>query len=266
MTFRHIHNLWQFRGFVMGSVRRDFDARYRRSLLGGLWSVLAPLGTILIYVLIFSKLMNARLPGVTGQHAYAIYLCAGILSWGLFVEIVNRCSTVFIENANLIKKLNFPRICLPVVAMTNALVHFGISMAIFLAVLIVFGISLPSLTWLWIVPILLVQLLFAAGLGVLCGVVNVFFRDVGQALGLLLHLWFWATPIVYPVTILPESLARVLACNPMAVIIDAYRLIFVQGMAPAKAPLAMVLLEALLISVLALVWYRRHVDEMVDEL
>jgi lipopolysaccharide transport system permease protein len=266
MPLRQLDNLWQFRGFVLGSVRREFNARYRRSLLGGLWSVIAPLGTILIYVMVFSKLMNARLPGATSDYAYALYLCAGIISWGLFAETVNRCSGVFLENANLIKKLNFPRICLPAVAMLNALIHFGISLALFLAVLLVAGITLPSPTWLWVVPVLLVQLLFSAALGVLCGFLNVFFRDVGQALGLVLHFWFWATPIVYPASILPEPIARLLAWNPMTVIVEAYRQIFLQDLPPPLLPLALVFAAALLIGALAVVWYRRFVDEMVDEL
>src|SRR5881394_167035 len=105
--------IWRYRNFVLGAVRREFELRYRGSMLGSLWNVLNPLAMIAVYTIIFSGLMQARLPGVDSTFAYSIYLCAGIFSWGLFTEIVSRGQTVFLDNANLIKKLSFPRVCLP---------------------------------------------------------------------------------------------------------------------------------------------------------
>ena len=105
--------LWTYRGFILGSVKREFQSKYSNSLLGAAWNVLNPLAMIVVYTMIFSQVMKARLAGVNSTFAYSIYLCAGILTWGLFAEITSRALNVFIENANLLKKLSFPRLCLP---------------------------------------------------------------------------------------------------------------------------------------------------------
>ena len=132
-----LHSAWMYRGFILGSVQREFQTRYQNSLLGALWTVLNPLAMILVYTVVFSQLMQARLPGVANGLAYGIYLCAGILTWGLFAEIIGRCQSVFLEHANLLKKLSFPRICLPLVVVLNALVNFAIIFALFLGFLLV---------------------------------------------------------------------------------------------------------------------------------
>jgi lipopolysaccharide transport system permease protein len=116
-----IKALWAYRGFILGSVRREFQSRYQNSVLGAAWAVLNPLAMIVVYTVIFSQVMRARLPGAeTSSFAYSIYLCAGVLTWGLFAEITSRAQTVFIDNAGLLKKLSFPRMSLPVTVVTNA--------------------------------------------------------------------------------------------------------------------------------------------------
>lgn len=132
-------SLWAFRGFVISSIRREFQARYRNSLLGALWTVLNPLAMILVYTLVFSQLMRARLPGVDNHLAYGFYLCAGFLVWGLFTEITGRSQSMFLDNANLIKKLSFPRICLPTVVIGTALVNFAITFILFLLIISIVG-------------------------------------------------------------------------------------------------------------------------------
>ena len=119
-------SLWGYRGFILGSVKREFQARYRNSLFGALWTVLNPLSMIVVYTVIFSHIMRARLPGVDDGMAYSVYLCAGLLTWGLFAEITLRSQSMFLENANLLKKISFPRICLPVIVLFNAGINFAI--------------------------------------------------------------------------------------------------------------------------------------------
>ena len=121
-----LRGLWAYRGFVLGSVKREFQSKYVNAMLGAVWSVLSPLAMILVYTVIFSEVMRAKLPGNDSGAAYSIYLCAGILTWGLFAEIVARGQNMFLEQANLIKKISFPRICLPIIVVMNALVNFGI--------------------------------------------------------------------------------------------------------------------------------------------
>lgn len=258
-------NLWAYRGFVLGSVRREFQARYLNSLLGAGWAVLNPLAMIVVYTLIFSQVMQSRLPGVASSFGYSIYLCAGVLTWGLFSELVSRCSTVFLEHANMIKKLQFPRICLPAIVLLGALLNFAIIAALFCAFLLLSG-NFPGAVALQLLPVLLVVALLGAGLGVTLGVLNVFFRDVGQAIGVVLQFWFWFTPIVYPVSILPEAARRWVELNPMAALIGACQQVLVGARPPDWASLAPATALALLLCALAHTLFRRHAPEMVDEL
>ena len=132
-----LNGVWRYRGFVIGSVQREFQSKYRNSLFGAAWTILNPLAMIVVYTVIFSQVMGNRLSGSASPFAYSIYLCAGILTWGLFAEITSRSQNVFLENANLIKKLQFPRICLPLIVVLNAGVNFAIIFGLFTAFLLV---------------------------------------------------------------------------------------------------------------------------------
>lgn len=257
--------LWEFRGFILGSVRRELQSRYRNSLLGAFWLVLPPLAQIVVYTLIFSQIMQARVPGVESSFGYSIYLCAGILTWGLFADIVGRSMNVFIENSNLLKKLSFPRICLPFIVIVSAGVNFLIIFGLFTAFLILAG-AFPGWIYLAVVPLLVVQILFSVGVGVTLGVLNVFFRDVGQFFGVVLQFWFWLTPIVYPASILPERLQALMAFNPMAVLIDGYQRVLVNGHSPQWSQVGIVAILSLALCALALRLFRTRSGEMVDEL
>jgi len=258
--------LWNYRGFVLGSVKREFQARYRNSMLGAVWAVLNPLAMIVVYTVIFTEVMKAKLPGVDSTHGYSIYLCAGLLTWALFAEVVGRAQNIFIESASLMKKLSFPRMTLPVIVVLSAGLNFAITMAIFFAFLLLTG-NWPGWAVLGVLPVLLVQIALAIGLGVTLGVLNVFFRDVGQFFGIALTFWFWLTPIIYPITILPEpARALVLGWNPMAPIITAYQGIFVAGDWPAWPSLVMPVVVAAVLCVLGLLLFRTRAGEMVDEL
>jgi lipopolysaccharide transport system permease protein len=258
--------LWSYRGFILGSVRREFQLKYRNSLLGAAWTILNPLAMIIVYTLIFSQVMKAKLPGVDSAFAYSIYLCAGILTWGLFAEIVGRSQNAFLDHANLIKKLSFPRMTLPVVIVLSAGLNFCIIFGLFLTFLLVSG-HFPGWVVLAVLPVMVVQIAFSVGLGITLGVLNVFFRDVGQFFAIFLQFWFWLTPIVYPPTVLPESVRGVLlGWNPMAPLIAAYQGIFVAGTWPVWSTLAMPAIVAAVLCVFALRLFRRRAGEMVDEL
>ncbi|MGX5699744.1 ABC transporter permease [Acinetobacter kookii] len=257
--------LWGYRGFIYGSVKREFQSKYRNSLLGGAWTFLNPLAMILVYTVIFSQVMRAKLPGIESGFAYSIYLCAGVLTWGLFAEIVGRGQNIFLDNANLLKKISFPRMCLPIITVLNASVNFAIIFSLFLIFLIIISFW-PGWAIFSIIPILLVQLVFAIGLGMTLGVLNVFFRDVGQFFGIFLQFWFWLTPIIYPVAILPESIKSIMTINPMFPIIQAYQGVFVAGQAPDFMTLIYPFVLGLGLCILGLSLFRKHVGEMVDEL
>ncbi|MBU1235850.1 MAG: ABC transporter permease [Gammaproteobacteria bacterium] len=257
--------LWAYRGFILGSVKREFQSKYRESLLGGAWMVINPLAMIVVYTVIFSQVMKARLPGVDSTFAYSIYLCAGVLTWGLFAEISGRAQNIFLENANLLKKLSFPRLCLPTVVVLNALLNFSIIFGLFTGFLVITG-TFPGWVYLALAPLLLIQVAFAIGLGISLGVLNVFFRDVGQLFGVILQFWFWLTPIVYPATILPEFARPLMDYNPLASLMAAYQTILVNGQWPDWQSLWLVTLLAALFSAIGLRLFRKHAGEMVDEL
>jgi lipopolysaccharide transport system permease protein len=257
--------LWRYRGFVFGSVKREFQARYRNSLLGAAWTVFQPLAMITVYTVVFSELMQTRLPGVNDPFAYSIYLCSGLLTWNLFTEIVQRCQTVFLDNGNMIKKLSFPRICLPTIVVSSALVNFAITFAVFMIFLLITR-HFPGWVLLGVIPLLLFHVMFATGMGIVVGVLNVFFRDVGQFISILLQFWFWFTPIVYSTATLPTRVQPWIHLNPMAAFAQAYQGIFVGGTWPQWSTLWPSIVMALILCVLALALFRHRSGEMVDEL
>jgi len=260
-----LSSIWRYRGFILGSVKREFQAKYRNSLLGAMWTVLNPLAMIVVYTTIFSQVMGNRLRGSDLPYAYSIYLCAGLLTWGLFAEITGRSQSVFLENANLIKKLQFPRICLPIILVLNALVNFTIIFGLFTGFLVLSGVF-PGWIYFALLPVLLLQIMFAVGLGMILGVLNVFFRDVGQFFNILLQFWFWFTPIVYPAAALPEGVRRLLVWNPMAAVVEAYQTILLHGAMPDWWKLLPAALLALGCCVLGMKLFRKRSGEMVDEL
>jgi len=256
-----LKSLWTYRGFILGSVKREFQSKYRNSLLGAAWTVINPLAMIIVYTVIFSQIMRAKLPGIDSTFAYSIYLCAGVLTWGLFAEIAGRAQNTFLEHANLLKKLSFPRLCLPVTVVANALLNFAIVFGLFSVFLLISG-NFPGLVYLALVPVLMI----AIGLGITLGVLNVFFRDVGQFFGIVIQFWFWLTPIVYPISILPESVRALMSYNPMANLIGAFQDILVTGQWPSWQGLLPVTLLAVAMCVLGMYLFRKHAGEMVDEL
>lgn len=260
-----IRSLWAYRGFVFGSVKREFQSKYSNSLLGATWTVINPLAMIVVYTVIFSQVMHARLPSIDNRFAYSIYLCAGSLTWGFFAEVVGRGQNIFIDNANLLKKINFPRVCLPVIAVLNAAVNFAIIFGLFLSFLIMIG-HWPGVVALASVPVLLTQLLFAVGLGITLGVLNVFFRDVGQFFGIFLQFWFWFTPIVYPTEILPEKIKSLMQLNPMYPLMQAYQAIYVSGLSPNWLSLLYPFVSGLILCAAGISLFRQKSGEMVDEL
>jgi lipopolysaccharide transport system permease protein len=256
---------WHYRGFILGSVRREFRSRYGGTLLGSAWALIQPLALIVVYAVIFSQVMTSRLPGVDSSFGYSIYLCAGILTWGLFAEIATRGQTMFIEQANLLKKSSFPRICVPLIVLIGALLNFAIVFALFTGFLAVTG-SFPGPVFLAVIPVLAIQILFAMGLGLVLGVLNVFFRDVGQFFGVFVQFWFWLTPIVYPLSILPAPLRRVVERNPLAVTATAFQDILVHARQPDWLALAFPLGLGLLLCAGGVALFRRRAGEIADEL
>lgn len=258
--------LWKYRSFIWNCAKRELLWRYRGSVLGSIWVLLNPLATILIYTVIFTQVMRNRLSLVEDSLAYGLFLCAGILPWSYFAEVINRSLSMFIEQSNLIKKANFPRSVVPVVVAVVASVNFLVIFGLFLVFLIIAG-RFPGWPILGFVPLFLLQLGFSSGLGLLLGSVNVFFRDVGQALVIVLQFWFWLTPIVYPLSVLPEFFqSLVLKLNPMAHLMMAYQDIVLYSTWPKWEDFVLHFMGTFLVLILGFFVFKKLSDEMADEL
>lgn len=257
--------LWRYRGFVLSAIQNEFRARFIRSKLGGLWMILNPLSQVAIYALVLSNVLAAKLPGVSSQYAYSVYLMAGLLAWTLFGEVVGRCLNLFVEQGNLMKKMNFPRVTLPAIVVGSCLLNNILLAVAMLVLFAVLGFSF-SVQMLWLLPLTLIVVIFAIGMGMLLGVMNVFVRDIGQVVPILLQVWFWFTPIVYPKSIIPESYRDLMALNPMAQIVGAYQSVLVYGKPVSIAELMPLFIVSICLVAVSLFLFRRASEEMVDVL
>ncbi len=258
-------SLWQYRHFILSSIRNELISRFSRSRLGGIWMIINPLVQVAIYALILSNVLAAKLPGIDNKYAYAIYLTAGTIGWSLFLEIVTRCLTVFIDNGNLMKKMRFPRITLPAIVIGSSLLNNGLLIVSATCAFAIAG-HIPNLTLLWLIPLTLLVVLLATGVGLLFGIINVFVRDIGQVVPILLQILFWFTPIVYPATIIPKWLSPYLDLNPMIAIINGYHNVLVYSSAPSMASMLSSFAAALALLSLSLFLFRKAAPEMVDAL
>lgn len=246
-------------------VAREFRSRYLGSLLGSIWSILNPLALVFIYTVIFSQVMRAKLPGIDDALAYGLFVCAGLLPWLYFVELLSRFPQIFIEQAALLKKVSFPRITLPVIALCSATINFLIIFSIFLIFLLITG-RFPGWVVLGYIPLLILQQMFVVGFGVMLASVNVFFRDIGQFINVVIQFWFWFTPIVYVITMVPEKAQRILPFNPMTSLVQAYQGIILYGAWPDFMHFKLHFLGAVIALVGGFFVFHRLADEMVDEL
>jgi lipopolysaccharide transport system permease protein len=218
----NLQHLFRYRALIQSLVVRELTARYRGSLLGVFWSFVNPLLLLLVYTFVFTVVMPGG-RGATGIEHVAVFMFCGILPWTWFQSSLVEASNVLISGGNLIRKVLFPAEVLPLVTVLSGLVHFCLGLPILAAFLAYYriGVDLPDLLWLPVV--MLVQLLFTAGLALLLSAITVHFRDVRDLLTNLLYLWFFATPILYSLAQAPESVRPWLRLNPFTHLASAYQ-------------------------------------------
>ena len=214
--------LWQNNYMIRSMVARDLRARYMGSLMGVFWSVIHPLTQIALYYFIFSVVLKIRLGAEYAGTSFAMWMIAGLLPWLFVAEVVTRAPSAVVEQANLVKKMPFPSELFSIVNLSAALVNHLVAMSLFIGFMVVSGVGV-SLKLLLIIPYLVVAAVFGLGIAWLLSSVNVFIRDVGQITGVVVNIWYFLTPIVYPRTMIPESLQKVFALNPMLYITEGYR-------------------------------------------
>lgn len=229
-------------------VKRDFQGRYAGSLLGAVWSLVQPLWQLVLFTFVFSTVMKVSPVGEVRTEHFAVFLFGGLLPWMALHEGVLRSSTAITDNASLVKKLRFPSEILVLAVVLAALLHEAIAAALFLVVLVWVG----DFSWAGL-PLLLLalplQLGLTLGLGLLVAAVQVFFRDLAQILSLLFQAWFYLTPVVYPLSLVPDRYRSWLELNPLTALVGLYRQAFLGGSAtPVPGTGALVLAVVVLLS------------------
>ena len=257
--------VWAYRYFILSSIKTEFKSRFIRSKLGGFWMILHPLAQVLVYALILSQIMTAKLPQVTSSYAYPIYILSGIVGWTLFAEILGKSLNVFIANGNLLKKMSFPKLALPLITIGTALVNFSIFIVM---MFIVFGFlgHLPMHALQWLPVLTIITLMLGIGIGLFLGTLNVFIRDIGQFMEVVLNFWFWFTPVVYMISIVPEKYHGLLMLNPMTGIVLGFQNVLLYDKAPDLSLLIYPSIFAIISLGLAMIIFYKAREEMADVL
>ena len=218
--------LYQYRELLKTSIHKEIRGKYKGSILGILWSFLNPLLVVAVYAIVFPFLLRGL-----NQDNYLVFLITGVIPWTFFTSVVTTgCNCVWI-NGGIIKKVYFPREILPISVVGAGLINFAISCIIILAFVIFSGVGV-SIHLLWLPVIALIQSVFSLGLLFILSAINVYVRDVEYIVQFIVNLVFYATPIIYNPSMVPESFRWVLNLNPMAHIIGAYRNIFYYHASP----------------------------------
>src|SRR3954468_14586682 len=219
--FQNLAQLVRYRALIQSLVARELKARYRGSALGFVWSFINPLLLLLIYSFVFTVV----LPGVHPPELepFALFMFCGILPWTWFSSSLLESANVLVAGGNLIKKVLFPAEVLPIVTVLAGLVHFCLGLPILAAFLIYYRVPVTPTDLLWFPLIVLIQLVLTTGLALFVSALTVHFRDVRDLLANLLTLWFFATPIIYPITQAPERVRRLLNLNPFTHLAIAYQ-------------------------------------------
>lgn len=221
----------QLRHAIKYLVLRDLKGRYAGSMMGFFWTVVNPIITLLVFTFLFSIVLKVRFGPEGGTANFALYLFCGLLPWLAFQEAVVRSTTVIIDNANLVKKVVFPPKILPVYLMISSFIIELIGLGILVAAAALTTRKLSF--YIAFFPLLaLLQLLLTLGISWVFACINVFFRDIAHIVGVLLTVWMYSTPIVYPAEIVPGNFKVLITINPMSHLVVAYRDIFLNGKPP----------------------------------
>jgi lipopolysaccharide transport system permease protein len=261
------HGLLHYRDLLFLLVRRDFVAQYKQTILGPLWFIIQPLLTTLVFTIIFGSV--AKIP-TDGVPPMLFYLC-GMCVWSYFAACFGAISTTFITNANLFGKVYFPRIILPMSVVVSKLIAFGIQLATFLVFLGYFifftnsGAQIHITAWIWSLPfLLLISAALGLGVGLWISALTTKYRDLVHLATFLTQLWMYATPVVYPVSQIPERWQWLAALNPMTGIVEAFRKAFLGAGNTSPYMLSMSICITLLLLLTGLILFSRAEKTFVD--
>jgi lipopolysaccharide transport system permease protein len=215
----NLRELWAYRELLYFFTWRDLNVRYKQTLFGFAWAIIQPVFMMIIFSLFFGALAKIPSEGIP----YPLFSYAAVLPWTLFSEGLSRSSNSLVQDANLLQKVYFPRLLMPLSGVLSPVVDFAIAFIVLIGLMLYFG-YYPSVMMLLILPFLLLELMLATGIGMWLSAINVEYRDVRYAIPFLIQLGLFASPVVYPVTFVPERFQAVYGLlNPMAGIIEGFR-------------------------------------------
>ena len=261
----HLGTLWRYRDLLVTLTVHRLNVRYKQSVLGIAWAVLQPLALMLIYTVIFSRI--ARVP--TDGAPYAVFAYTALLPWTTFSTALANATNALVGHSGLITKVYFPREILPLSYIIAALSDFLIASLVLAGLLVYYRIPLGPVA-LWAVPIVLAMMVFALAVSLFLSALQVRFRDVGVGLPLLLQIWMFATPVVYPLSavqnskMLPPIAKLVYGLNPMVGFVENFRRVILQGLAPDRASLGSAVAISLVLLPLAYAYFKRTEATMAD--
>lgn len=222
----HLNELWRYRDLIMLFVRRDFVSVYKQTILGPLWYLIQPVFTTIVFTVIFGKVANIPTDGIPQP----LFYLSGIVAWQYFSGCLNKTSSTFVGNAGIFGKVYFPRLTVPLSVVISNLVSFAIQLLLFGGVILYYLAQGAAISLQWsvlLVPLLILQMAaLGLGFGIIVSSLTTKYRDLTQLVGFGVQLWMYASPVVYPTSMIPEKYRWLMALNPMAPIIEAFRYAF----------------------------------------
>ncbi len=255
----HLANLYHYRDLLWLWTGREVRVRYKQSALGAAWAVIQPLALTVVFTLVFSRLMQVD----TGGVPYPVFAYSALVPWTFFATSLAFAIPSLVNNLNLVGKIYFPREILPLANIGAALLDFGIAGLVFAGMMLIYQIPL-TLQVLWVIPLLGIQLILTVGVTLLGAALIVFFRDVRFIIPLLTQVWMYASPVIYPATLVPAQWQTLYFLNPMAGIIAGYRSALVLGETPNLPALVLATLVSGVLLVLGYVTFKRSEPLFAD--
>lgn len=243
--------------------KKDFVYRYVGTSLGQLWFLLYPIITLFIYTIIFSDFMKMRLQILDSQYSYSIYLVPGLLAWNTFSTMILRFSNLFHEKAHLIKKINIPMYVFFISIFFTESILFFISMSLGLVFLLLVSHPINSV-FMTLVPLMFLQMIFTFSLGIIIGLLVPFFKDLKEAMPIIIQLFFWMTPIIYLKEMVYERYPFLIDFNPLYLFIELYQNIFLYSKIPPYSDITKVLVLTFSLLFFAMFLYKKLINSIKD--
>lgn len=230
MQIKTLKNIHTHRDLLLAWTSRTIRARYQQSILGGLWAILQPAARALVFTYIFTQFIP-----IETSVPYVVFSYTAMVPWTLFATSLTDMVDSLVSNMNLVTKIYFPREILPMAALLARMLDFFIAGGVLIGLMLYYQMPILTFGWLYLPLILAIQLALSLGLGLASAALNVFYRDVKHLFIFGVQLWFYATPIIYPVTRVPEHLHSIYFLNPMAGVIEAYRAVLLEQQLPGSS-------------------------------